>query len=498
MTKFSVEAKVGFFVVIGILIMAYMSMKVGKFEYAGKKGYELYAYFDSAEGLVKGVPVQIAGVEVGRVKEISLEAGKAKVAFQLDPEVQVGEDAEVAIRTKGVLGDKYVEVILGSPQAQPIKPGGRIVRTQSPANIDTLLKQLSSIGTDIKEITQSLSGVLGGREGETSLKTIMDNIRSLAETLNETIQKNNENINRTLENLAIFSKDLKEISGTNKEAVHEIVANFRQVSDQFRDALIAFSEITEKINRGEGTIGKLIHDEETIRSINETLVALKGITEKINRGEGTIGKLVQEDETADNINAALSSINEYLQKEERFRTYVDYRGEYLFDSNDVKSYLSLRIQPKEDKYYLLQIIDDPAGKKRVTETTTTVGGTSTTEYKEEIDKDEIKFSAQIAKRYYDLGLRAGLFESTGGIAADYYLFDDRLILSLETFDFDPDENPHLKFKADFTPFQYIYLTVGFDDFISTEGTESFFIGGGLRFSDEDLKTLLSGAPIPKD
>jgi phospholipid/cholesterol/gamma-HCH transport system substrate-binding protein len=145
---------------------------------------------------------------------------------------------------------------------------------------------------------------------------------------------------------------------------------------------------------------------------------------------------------------------------------------------------------------MLGIVEDPAGKKSVKETTTTVGGVSTTEHVEKIDKDEIKFSAQIAKRYYDLGLRGGVFESTGGIGADYYFLDDRLVFSLEAFDFDPDENPHLKFKADFTPFQYIYLTAGLDDFISDTDTESYFVGGGLYFSDEDLKALISEIPIP--
>ncbi len=496
MTKFSVEAKVGFFVVIGIMILGYMSMKAGTFEYTGDKGYEVYALFDSAEGIVKGVPVEIAGVEVGRVKEITLEAGKARLILQINPEVQIGEDAEAIIRSKGVLGDKYVEIALGSPEASPIGPGGRISQTQSPANIDTLLKQLSSIGTDIKEITESFSGVLGGEEGEASLKITMDNMRELAVTLNETVQKNNENIDRMLNNLAVFSKNLKEMSGANKEAVGETVDNFRQASSQLRETLIALNEITQKVNRGEGTIGKLIHEEQTIKRLNETLVALKEITERINKGEGTIGRLVQEDETVDNLNETLTGINEYLRTEERFRTYIDYRGEYLIDREDMKSYPSLRIQPKEDKYYLLGIVDDPAGKKSVTETTTTVGGVSTTKHVETIDKDQIKFSAQIAKRYYDLGLRGGIFESTGGIGADYYFFDDRLVFSLEAFDFDPDEKPHLKFKADFTPFQYIYLTAGLDDFISDADNESFFVGGGLYFSDEDIKTLISDAPIP--
>ncbi|MBE9580799.1 MAG: MCE family protein [Proteobacteria bacterium] len=497
MKRLSVEAKVGFFVVIGILILAYMSMKLGRLQYGPDERYEVYGYFDSAEGLVKGVPVQVAGVEVGRVKDITLEAGKAKVILQLDRYVEIGEDVEAVIRTKGVLGDKYVELVLGLPQAPLMKPGGRIQQTVSPTNIDTLLQQLGSIGKDIKELTGTFSGVLGGEEGKASLKIIIDNLQELAQTLNETVKRNQENINRTLDNFSFFSKDLREISGTNKEALREIVTNFREASSQLRETIIALNRITEKINSGEGTIGKLIHDEETVETMNQTLVALRDIAEKIDRGEGTIGRLVKDEETVDNLNTTLSSINEYLQKEQRFQTYIDYRGEYLLDSEEVKSYYSLRIQPKEDKYYLLGIVDDPAGKKKRTVTTTTVGGVTTTEYKEEIEKDKLKFTAQIAKRYYDLGLRGGMFESTGGVAADYYLFDDRLVLSMEAFDFDPDENPHLKFKMDYTPFQFLYLTGGFDNFISDEGKESVFVGIGLQFSDQDLKTLISGVPIPR-
>jgi len=450
-------------VVLSILALAYMSMRLGGFKYAAHGGYELYGYFDSAEGLVPGVPVEIAGVEVGQVKEIALEDGKAKVTLEFNPDVIIGEDVEAAIRTKGVLGDKYVEVILGALDAAPLKPGGRIGRTVSPANIDTLLKQLSAIGKDLQGITGSLSGVLGGEGGEESLRLIVQNLRDLATTLNKTVQGNQENINRILDNLTVFSRDLREISSTNKEGLRDVVANFRKLS----------------------------------QDLGETIVAVKRITEKIDRGEGTIGKLIQEDETVDNINTTLTSLNDYLEEKDRFRTYVDYRGEYLCDSQDVKSYLSLKIQPKEDKYYMFQVVDDPAGDIDETVTTTTVNGISTTEYRERIDKDELKFSAQIAKRYYDLGLRAGIFESKGGVGADYYFLDDSLVLSMEAFDFDEDDKPHLKFKVDFTPFQYLYMTAGFDDFVSDDDKESFFVGGGLHFSDEDLKTLLQGAPIPR-
>ncbi len=61
-------------------------------------------------------------------------------------------------------------------------------------------------------------------------------------------------------------------------------------------------------------------------------------------------------------------INDFLKKQDLFRTYLDYRGEYLFEQEGLKSYLTLRIQPKEDKYYLIQIVDDPGGKEKITET----------------------------------------------------------------------------------------------------------------------------------
>jgi phospholipid/cholesterol/gamma-HCH transport system substrate-binding protein len=472
-------------------------MKVGKLKYGPDQGYTVYGYFDSAEGLVKGVSVEIAGVDVGEVAEISLENGKAKVILQLNPDVSIGTDAQAAVRTKGVLGDKYMELIPGSDDAPRLKPGQRIRQTVSPTSVDNLLQQLSGIGEDIKRLTGSFSGVLGGESGQTSLQVIVDNLRELTVTLNRTVQQNRENIDRTLENFSVFSSDLRDISSSNKAALAEMVADFRQAAEQLRQTVVAFNEITDKINRGEGTIGRLVNDEETVESMNETLLALKEISGKINRGEGTIGKLINDEETVDNVNQTLTNVNDFLEKEQRFQTYLNYRGEYLFDSEDMKSYLSLRIQPKEDKYYLLQVVDDPAGKKKEKVVTTTEGSTTTKRVIEEVEKDELKFSAQIAKRYYDLGLRAGLFESTGGLGADYYFLDDRLVLSLEAFDFDSEVNPHLKFKADYTPFHYLYLTGGVDDFVSEEGDESVFVGMGLHFSDQDLKTLLSGAPIPQ-
>lgn len=465
----SSEAKVGVFVVIGILILTYMSTKVGGLSFKRAKGYDVNVYFDSATGLAKDVQVEIAGVEVGRVRKISLENGKALVVLRINSDVRLTKDAKAIIRTKGILGDKYVELIQGSPSAPLLKEGDRIVKTVPTTDMDSLLITLEEVAKNINRLTNSLANVVGGEKGEASLNSIIENIKEMVATLNKTVQENSDD-------------------------VRSIISNVRKASEKMEALIAGINDITSKINQGRGTIGKLVNEEETVNNLNEALLSLKTITDKINRGEGSIGKLINEDETVENINASLTSINDYLQKQDQYKTYLNYRGEYLFDNNELKSYLSLRIQPKEDKYYLLQIVDDPSGKEKVTDTTTN----GTTTHTVETDKDALKFSAQIAKRYYDIGLRGGLFESTGGVGLDYYLFNDRLTLSLEAFDFDPDRNAHLKFKADYRPFKYIYITSGFDDFISDEGKESFFIGAGISFADEDIKSLLSDIPIPKN
>ncbi len=494
----SSEAKVGVFVIIGILILTYMSMKVGGVSFKRAKGYDVNVYFDSATGLAKDVQVEIAGVEVGRVRKISLENGKALVVLRINSDVRLTKDAKAIIRTKGILGDKYVELTQGSPSAPPLKEGDRIVKTVPTTDMDTLMVTLGEVAKNINRLTDSLANVFGGEKGEASLRLIIESMEEMAETLNKTVQQNNEDITKIIANFSDFSEILKDMGNTNSDDIRNIVVNVNRASEKMEDLIAGINDITTKINEGKGSIGKLVNKDEMIDNLTGALTSLNKITGKIERGEGTLGKLVNEDETVENINASLVSINDYLQKQDQYKTYLNYRGEYLFDSNELKSYLSLRIQPREDKYYLFQIVDDPGGKEEVTDTTRTTDGETTTEHKVETDKDGLKFSAQIAKRYYDIGLRGGLFESTGGVGLDYYLFNDRLTLSFEAFDFDPDRNAHLKFKADYRPFKYIYITSGFDDFISDEGKESFFIGAGISFADEDIKSLLSDIPIPKD
>jgi len=469
MFSISSEAKVGLFVLVGLIILGYMSFRVGEYGFGLKKGYPVNVVFDNVAGLEKDASVQIAGVEVGRVEKIRLKDGKALVTMRILPDVRLAKDVTAAIKTHGILGEKYIEIIPGTKGEVFLKEGEQITRVVRQADIDKLLNRVGSIADDIKVVTTSLSKVLGGEEGEESLRSIVRNTRDLTANLNKVVEQNDEK----------FS---------------QMIASLKDASIQMEKTFASLSEITGGINKGEGTIGRLVKDETTIDKLNKTFASLQEITDKLNEGKGTLGKLIHDEETVDNLNETLSGINRYVTKAEQFRTFLSYRGEYLFDTSDAKSYLELRIQPKEDKFYILGFVTDPRGKRTVRDSTT--GGVTTRT--EKWEKDEVLFNVEIAKRWKDVVLRGGLLESTGGVGIDYFAFNDDLKVSFEAFDFDTDRDPHLKAFAEYRIFKHLYFSAGWDDFLSDEGNESPFVGISIRFEDEDLKYLLTSAPIPKD
>ncbi len=140
MRKMDLEFAVGLFMVIGILCLGYLSIRMGNLEVFGGDGYEIQAVFANTGGLKSGSSVAIAGVEVGRVKEIFLEDYQAKAVMVLSPDIKVQRDAVASIKTKGLIGEKFVEITPGGSE-KLIKQGGRIRKTESAVDFEQLLSQ---------------------------------------------------------------------------------------------------------------------------------------------------------------------------------------------------------------------------------------------------------------------------------------------------------------------------------------------------------------------
>jgi len=493
MGSITTEAKVGLFILIGMLLLGYMTMQVGQRGIGVKKGYIVDVVFDNVAGLNKYSSVQIAGVEVGRVEAILLKDGKALVRLRIIPNVTLEKDVSAAIKTRGVLGDKYIEIMPGTRGMAALEPGEQIRNVERQADIDRLLNQIGAIADDIKTVSGTLSNVMGGQAGQESIGGILENMKLLTQNINKLVVSNEATIRSMLLNAQELTANLNRVVVKNDDKVGEVIDNLRGASREMEKTFASFSQIADEVNRGEGTLGQLMKDKTTITNLNKTLASLQEVSDKINQGKGTLGKLVNDEETVNNLNQSLAGINRYVTKAEQFRTFLGYRGEYLWDKSNFKSYLDVKIQPKQDQFYLLGLMSDPRGRLTVRDYTTG-GGTTRME---EWDKSGLLFNAQIGKRFRNVVLRGGILESTGGFGVDYMALNDRLKLTFEAFDFSSDRNAHLKGYADVQLFKYLYLTGGWDDFISKRGNSSGFVGLSIRFEDDDLKYLLTSTPIPK-
>ena len=140
MRKIDLELSVGIFIIVGILCLGYLSIKLAKMEVFGDKGYEVYAIFSDIGGLKEGASVIIAGIEVGRVKKISMEDYEAKVVMTFPKGIEIQEDAIASIKTRGLIGEKFLRITPGGSE-KIISPGGRIRETMPALDMEELISK---------------------------------------------------------------------------------------------------------------------------------------------------------------------------------------------------------------------------------------------------------------------------------------------------------------------------------------------------------------------
>lgn len=139
--KFTLEFFVGLFTILGLGSTGYLAMGLGGLEIFGSNTYTIIAEFDNISGLKKGASVEIAGVPIGKVTNISLRDPMADVTLNIVNSVRIRDDDIAAIRTKGIIGDRYVKISRGASDDH-IPVGGRMVETESVVDIEDIIGKL--------------------------------------------------------------------------------------------------------------------------------------------------------------------------------------------------------------------------------------------------------------------------------------------------------------------------------------------------------------------
>jgi phospholipid/cholesterol/gamma-HCH transport system substrate-binding protein len=140
MERSKVNIAVGVFVVLGILALGYLSIKLGRVAIFSGGGYLVVADFPSVGGLRPGASVEIAGVEVGRVESIGLADYQARVVLRLSSNVKLQEDTIASIKTKGLIGEKFIRISPGGSE-KTIAPNGRIREVEPPVDLEEIISK---------------------------------------------------------------------------------------------------------------------------------------------------------------------------------------------------------------------------------------------------------------------------------------------------------------------------------------------------------------------
>jgi len=518
---------VGIVGALGVIAFVLLFGTVQKTVVGPGEGYEVYADLDDATGLVTYSKVTMCGVPIGNITSISLVSledgtSKARVRIRLKPDVVLYEGerqadgtykngAVLTRRTMTLLGDYYLEISPGFA-GRRLENGDKIPNIVGEAGFMAIAGKLERMGEltpilqkiaeDLSAVTENLKAVYGGTEGKERILEITQNLQSavrqianiatgLAEFVERDVASQKGGVSKIVGSLERSSANLERITGENVESIRRVVQNLAIITDRMRELLTKSEDLQgEKVGE---TLARL---RATVGHLEEASMHLASIARKIDAGEGTLGRMVNDDTLVRKTEEVVREAGELVKSVTRLETEIGFRSEFQIMERASKNYLTLRLAPSKNKYYMFELVMDPRGKSSTIERVTLTNDPSKppvlTERVTET-RMQLKFSLEFARRIGFFTGRFGLIESTGGIGMDFEFFKDSLKFSFDLFDFGSDRYPRLRTLASFAFLKYFYVSAGVDDVFNEQGRDYFF-AGGIRFTDNDLKALLLVAP----
>jgi phospholipid/cholesterol/gamma-HCH transport system substrate-binding protein len=488
MGRFTSSAKVGLFAV------ATGAAAFGIYRFIDKggtvgQGYLVYALFDDAIGIAKHSQVRVSGIPVGKIDNVRLEKGKARIDIRVNSEVPLHEDASVTKVSSSLLGEYYLAIAPGTEGRTELKDGDRIQVAVEAVTTDTLMRDLSGISQDVQRVAKSLADSVGTDEGKENLKDTLKHLAEVTKALNETVRENRESIHNIL-------LQVEAITAKGQPEVRQILENVRESTTDIREML---ARPEETPNKGGGEVRKILDKVDRASSnLESTLAHLDSVTSRIDRGEGTVGRLTKDEKLINEVEGVVQTVGEFTGGISRLQAIVSLREDYQFLTSSVKSYMQLRLQPREDKYYVGEIVFDPRGN--TTQQQTAVETTNPNDppvyfERRTVTTNAPRFSLQFAQRFGPFWGRFGIKESTGGVGLDLVLLDERFELVQDLYGFGEVVLPRWRLSLGYEFLHRLWLLGGTDDVLSP-GRRDYFVGVQLRFNDEDLKTILPFAPSP--
>ncbi len=485
---------------VGALTLVMLAASYLLFQYtsermSGGKGYRVYGLFHNALGVYEKTRVLSAGLRVGQVEErvLDQETGKAKVFLRIDPEIRLYANAAIGKKSASLLGEYYLDIDPGTPFATRdgkkveiprLKEGDRIMFVTEPAEVGEIMDSVNTILPVLKAILDDVKGLTSGP------------IKDIANNANEMIERNSVIVERLLGRMDEIAATVEGITKSEADDVKVAIRNVREITEGIK-GLVGTTQ-GQVSGAGEELRSNLQKLQHSVDSLDKSLNHVEKITGKMAEGDGTVGHLLNDDTVAKNLDSITDDVSSITHGISRLQTIVGLRTEFNYLAGTFKNYLQVTLMPRPDKFYFIEVVDDPRGYRTESQTYTDSSQTGQNLTKTITTTEQLRLTFQFGKRIGPFVGRFGIKESTGGLGADLYLFDDRLMLTADMFDMRSNQYPRLTGRASLAVYKrMVYLVGGVDDVLNyyrTQGSAGgffdWFLGAQLVFNDEDLKSLL--------
>jgi phospholipid/cholesterol/gamma-HCH transport system substrate-binding protein len=344
-----------------------------------------------------------------------------------------------------------------------------------------VLDEVKQIADRVKAVAEQLANSIGSQQGGQNMAAILKNLADATGAMNDTIRENRAYVNETLRNVA-------GITGNGAPEIAGILANIREITEQLRELTAA-----TQAGKQPGELRETVDNLRTAsKSLDSALSHVDVVAGRVDRGEGTLGRLSKDETLINEVQGVAEGVNDYVGGLTRLQTIIGLRTDYNFLANTIKTYVSLRLQPREDKYYEIEIINDPRGltsyqQQNICSTNPMMPPCYQTTT--ETTTNSLLFSFQFARRLGPLTGRFGIKESTGGVGLDLHLLQDRFELVNDLFGFGVQITPRYRAYIGYEFIHRLWLIGGVDHVFESD-LRDYFLGLQLRFTDEDLKTIL--------
>jgi len=288
-------ARVGLFFLLGLALtwVTFETLSGGKI--FRQEGYTIIAGFDSLKELKNGDEVRIAGVKIGVVEKTLLNPAKrrAEAVLRIDTGAKIPNDAVGTISMAGLIGTNYIGIDLGSPTAPTLQPGDEL-RTRTTPDLNSVMADLGDLGQKLQGALGAFGDAMGGGGKGPGLFQKIDRL----------VTENQDKVTATMTNLQDITTKVNKGEGTlgkliNDPSLHDqllaAVKDIQSAAAGAKNFMGNAQAIVDQIKSGKGTLGTLVFDENAGNDLKATVANIRSVSDKLAKGEGTLGKLINDD-----------------------------------------------------------------------------------------------------------------------------------------------------------------------------------------------------------